>query len=131
MRLPILALALSLPAAAMAQDAMMNVTYACANDRTLQASFINAGDESFAVIFEAGALVPMVPEGLVLLTARAKRAVWEMSPWGLPKNKHAISQGGLCPPIYSSHQIIRFASQSLDKLYDQVAKATPFIKYVR
>ena len=59
MRLPILALALSLPAAAMAQEAMMNVTYACANDRTLQASFINAGDESFAVIFEAGALVPL------------------------------------------------------------------------
>ncbi len=59
MRLPILALFLTLPAGAFAQDAMMNITYACANDRVLQASFINAGDESFAVIFEAGQLVPM------------------------------------------------------------------------
>ena len=84
MRLPILALALSLPAAAMAQEAMMNVTYACANDRVLQASFINAGDESFAVIFEAGALVPLQiaesASGARYLSADEQLELWTKGP---------------------------------------------------
>lgn len=85
MRLPILALILSLPAAAaMAQDAMMNVAYACADDRVLQASFINAGDESFAVVFEAGALVPMQiaksASGARYLSADEALELWTKGP---------------------------------------------------
>lgn len=88
MRLPILvavpALVLSLPLGAAAQDAMMSVTYACANDRVLNASFINAGDESFAVIFEAGALVPMqiaeLASGARYLSADEQLELWTKGP---------------------------------------------------
>ena len=88
MRLPILvavpALVLSLPLGAAAQDAMMSVTYACANDRVLNASFINAGDESFAVIFEAGALVPMQiaesASGARYLSADEQLELWTKGP---------------------------------------------------
>ena len=84
MRLPLIAVLLSLPAAAMAQDAMFSVTYACADDRTLEASFINAGDESFAVIFEAGALVPMQiaesASGARYLSADEQLELWTKGP---------------------------------------------------
>ena len=50
MRLPILALALTLPAAAMAQDAMMNVTYACANGDRLVARYFSLSDDSLRFV---------------------------------------------------------------------------------
>ncbi len=53
------ALILSLPGAALAASSAAEVDYVCADGRGFQASFINAGDEAFAVIFEAGRLVTM------------------------------------------------------------------------
>ena len=59
MRLPILALLVLLPAAAMAEGEMFSVEYQCADNRRLPVAFINAGEDSFAVIHEAGAMVPL------------------------------------------------------------------------
>ncbi|MFD1881744.1 MliC family protein [Paracoccus pacificus] len=59
MRILVAALMMTVPAAAMAQDAMSTVTFTCEGDNTFQASFINAGDDSFAVVYQDDTLIPM------------------------------------------------------------------------
>lgn len=88
MRFPILLLCM-LPGAALAQSSdapaeMFSVDYSCADDRRLQASFINAGEESFAVIHEAGRLVPMKiaisASGARYLSADERLELWTKGP---------------------------------------------------
>ncbi|TKW66602.1 MAG: hypothetical protein DI616_08860 [Paracoccus denitrificans] len=60
MRIALPALLLCLPAmAAHAESKTFTRTYACPNDMAFQAAFINAGDESFAVVTSDGHLVPL------------------------------------------------------------------------
>ena len=84
MRFTTLALSLILPAAAMAQTDMVEVTYQCASNRTLSAAFINAGEESFAVIFEGAALVPMQiaqsASGARYLSSDERLELWTKGP---------------------------------------------------
>lgn len=55
--LTLAAAALLLPAAAMAEISTDVVTYSCDNQRSLDVAYINAGEDSFAVMSEGGALV--------------------------------------------------------------------------
>lgn len=56
----LIASCLTLPVASVAQAPQMAVqAYECAAGRFLSVAFINAGDESFAVLQEAGRIVPL------------------------------------------------------------------------
>ncbi|WBU60175.1 MliC family protein [Paracoccus albus] len=56
--LPLLA-ALFLPATAFAESEMFTVNYVCPNDASFQVAFINAAEDSFAVMDIGDGLVPM------------------------------------------------------------------------
>ncbi|MFV0408867.1 MAG: MliC family protein [Paracoccus sp. (in: a-proteobacteria)] len=83
MHLPILTLCLSLPAA-WAQAEIFTVDYTCADNRTLQAAFINEGEANYAVLLDADRLVPMTiaqsGSGARYLSEDGKLELWTKGP---------------------------------------------------
>lgn len=72
------------PAMALAQSDMAAVDYDCADNRALSVAYINAGEESFAVVQEAGHMVPMKiamsGSGARYLSADDRLELWTKGP---------------------------------------------------